>query len=178
MSRGYCLATTYRALALVTGLRLIGVEIHMSEVVDNAPQEFWHPPVVQPEVAVATMVEVCDHCQTEFMVGARFCHDCGAARQPRIGPPLGHSWTRALEFLHVFEFHNVKEWLALSMASLIAFFAGLGCLLAAVAVGVIYSVQTLADFQAIQTWRIQWLLAALVAFAAGILLKQSGSQEK
>jgi hypothetical protein len=50
--------------------------------------------------------------------------------------------------------------------------------LAAVAVGIIYSVQTLADFQAIQSWRMQWLLAALVAFAAGILLKQSGSKEK
>lgn len=85
---------------------------------------------------------------------------------------------RSLEFLHIFEFHNVKEWLGLSMASLIAFFAGVGCLLAAVAVGVIYSVQTLADFQAIQSWRVQWLLAALVAFAAGILLKQSGSKEK
>jgi hypothetical protein len=109
------------------------------------------------------------------MVGAKFCHDCGAARQPKTLSPAGLGWTRALEFLHVLEFHNVKEWLGLPMASLIAFFAGLGCLLAAVAVGVIYSVQTLADFQAIQSWRIQWLLAALVAFAAGILLKQAGS---
>jgi hypothetical protein len=153
-------------------------EIHMSEVVDNAPQEFWRPPVAQPEVAVPAMVEVCDRCQTEFMVGARFCHDCGAARQPRIEASVGHGWMRSLEFLQIFEFHNVKEWLGLSMASLIAFFAGVGCLLAAVAVGVIYSVQTLADFQAIQSWRVQWLLAALVAFAAGILLKQSGSKEK
>jgi hypothetical protein len=64
------------------------------------------------------------------------------------------------------------------MASLIAFFAGLGCLLAAVAVGAIYSVQTLADFQAIQSWRVQWLLAALAAFVAGILLKQAGSVKK
>ncbi len=89
-----------------------------------------------------------------------------------------HSWTRALEFLRVLEFQNVKEWLGLSMASLIAFFAGLGCLLAAIAVGVIYSVQSLADFQAIQSWRMQWLLAALVAFVAGILLKQAGSTKK
>jgi MFS family permease len=72
----------------------------------------------------------------------------------------------------------VKEWLGLSMASLIAFFAGLGCLLAAITVGAIYSVQNLADFQAIQSWRIQWLLAALAAFVAGILLKQAGAKEK
>jgi len=150
----------------------------MSEVIDNAPQEFWRPPVAQPEVTVRAMVEVCDRCETEFMVGSRFCHDCGAARQPRTNSFAGHGWTRALEFLHVFEFHNVKEWLGLSMASLIAFFAGLGCLLAAITVGAIYSVQNLADFQAIQSWRIQWLLAALVSFVAGILLKQAGSAKK
>ena len=153
----------------------------MSEVIHNAPQEFWRPPIAQPEAAapvMPAMVEVCDGCQTEFMVGAKFCHACGAARQVKPSPFAEHNWTRALEFLHVLEFHNVKEWLGLSMASLIAFFAGLGCLLAAIAVGLIYSVQNLADFQAIQSWRMQWLLAALVAFVAGILLKQAGSKEK
>lgn len=150
----------------------------MSEVIDNAPQEFWRPPVAHSEAAVAAMVEVCDRCETEFMVGAKFCHDCGAARQPITRAFTEPSWTRALEFLRVLEFQNVKEWLGLSMASLIAFFAGLGCLLAAIAVGVIYSVQSLADFQAIQSWRMQWLLAALVSFVAGILLKQAGSAKK
>jgi MFS family permease len=150
----------------------------MSEVIDNAPQEFWRPPVAQPEAVVPAMVEVCDGCQTEFMVGARFCHDCGAARRPKTNSLAGHGWTRALDLLRVLEFHNVKDWLGLSMASLIAFFAGLGCLLAAIAVGAIYSVQNLADFQAIQSWRIQWLLAALVSFVAGILLKQAGSAKQ
>jgi hypothetical protein len=151
----------------------------MSEVIDNTPQEFWRPPaVVRPAAAVPAMVEVCERCQTEFMVGAKFCHDCGASRQLKSIPFAEHSWTRVLEFLHILEFHNVKEWLGLSMASLIAFFAGLGCLLAAITVGAIYSVQTLADFQAIQSWRMQWLLAALVAFVAGILLKQAGSKVK
>ncbi|MGA9898181.1 MAG: hypothetical protein WBQ09_08775 [Terriglobales bacterium] len=74
------------------------------------------------------------------------------------------------------EFQSIKDWLGLSLASLIAFFAGLGCILAAVAVGLIYSVQSLADFQAIQLWRLEWLLAALVAFVAGILLKHAGSR--
>lgn len=147
----------------------------MAHAVENAPQEFWRPPVVQPDAAEPIMVEVCDRCGTEFMVGARFCHDCGAGRQPIAASSAAQGWTRVLESLRMLEFHNVKDWLGLPMASLIAFFAGLGCLLAAVAVGVIYSVQTLADFQAIQSWRIQWLLAALVAFAAGILLKQAGS---
>jgi len=55
--------------------------------------------------------------------------------------------------------------------SLIAFLLGLGCVAATVAVGLIYSVQSLADFQAIQLWRVQWLLGAIAAFLAGILLK-------
>lgn len=150
----------------------------MSELIDNAPQEFWRPPVAQPEAAAPAMVEVCDRCHTEFMIGARFCHDCGASRQPIDHRPSELNWMRSLEFLKVLEFHNVKEWLGLSMASLIAFFAGLGCILAAITVGVIYTVQNLADFQAIQWWRMQWLLAALVAFVAGILLKQAGSAKK
>jgi hypothetical protein len=150
----------------------------MSQVIDNAPQEFWRPPVAEPEAAVPAMVEVCDGCKTEFMVGAKFCHACGAARQLRTNPFAEHTWRRALEFLHVLEFQNVKEWLGLPLASLIAFFAGLGCLMAALAVGVIYSVQNLADFQAIQSWRTQWLLAGLVSFVAGILLKQAGAAKK
>jgi hypothetical protein len=150
----------------------------MSEVIDSAAQEFWRPPVAQAEPAAQSMVEVCDRCETEFMVGARFCHLCGDARQPKVDRPVTPAWAHTLEFLKVLEFQSVKQWLGLSMASLIAFFAGVGCLLAAITVGLVYSVQNLADFQAIQSWRIQWLLAALVAFVAGILLKQAGAKEK
>jgi hypothetical protein len=150
----------------------------MSEVINNTPQEFWRPPIVQSEPAVPTMVDVCGHCRSEFMVGARFCHGCGAERQRALDTYSRHVWDRSLDYLKVLEFQNLKEWLGLSIASLIAFFAGVGCLLAAIAVGMIYSVQNLADFQAIQSWRIQWLLAALVFFVAGILLKQAGAGKK
>jgi hypothetical protein len=80
------------------------------------------------------------------------------------------------EFFNALEFQSVKDWLGLAIAPLIAFFAGLGCILAALTVGLIYSAQSLADFQAIQLWRLEWLLAALVAFVAGILLKHAGSR--
>jgi hypothetical protein len=150
----------------------------MSEVIDNAPQEFWRPPIVQTEMPVPAMVDVCDRCDSEFMVGAKFCHGCGAARKRTLDSYSGHIWTRSLDLLQALEFQNVKEWLGLSIASLIAFFAGVGCMLAAIAVGMIYSVQNLADFQAIQSWRMQWLLAALVFFVAGILLKQAGAVKK
>lgn len=144
----------------------------MSEVMHNEAQEFWHPPVVPAEVPSPALARACKRCGTEFMVGAHFCHVCGSSRPERVSELADANWERALGFLSVLEFHRIKEWFALPTASLIAFLIGVGCILSAIAVGLIYSVQSLADFQAIQLWRIEWLLAALAAFVAGILLKR------
>jgi hypothetical protein len=151
----------------------------MSEAVHNASQEFWRPPALRSETAVETLAEACDGCETEFIVGAHFCHVCGAARPSKADKLPPHSlWLECLEFLRALELHRLKEWFGLSTASCMAFLAGAGCTLAAITVGLVYPVQNVADFQAIQLWRIEWLLAALVAFAAGILLKRAGSAEK
>jgi hypothetical protein len=48
--------------------------------------------------------------------------------------------------------------------------AGLICLGAAIATGFIYTASTLVDWQAIQIWRGEWMIAAGVAFICGILL--------
>jgi hypothetical protein len=149
----------------------------MSEVMPNTPREFWSPPVVQSgEQVEPPLAGACEDCGSEFMVGARFCHACGASRNIEISVERG--WARVWGFLSVLEFHAIKAWFGLPTATLIAFLIGVGCVLAAIAVGIIYSVQTLADFQAIQLWRIEWLLAALAAFVAGILLKRSESAGK
>jgi hypothetical protein len=37
---------------------------------------------------------------------------------------------------------------------------------------VFFSARTLVDWQAIQLWRIEWLLAAIAAFVVGLLLKK------
>jgi hypothetical protein len=105
------------------------------------------------------------------MVGAKFCHCCGARRG--LFDSGTKSWLGSLGFLKVLELHTLKGRLGLSVASLIAFFAGLGCILAAIAVGLVYSAEHVEDFEAIHLWRIEWLLAAIVAFVAGILLKKS-----
>src|SRR5215475_11479877 len=59
----------------------------MSEVVQDAQQEFWRPPVrveatetVSLPPAPPSMAETCSGCGSEFMIGSRFCHTCGAAR--------------------------------------------------------------------------------------------------
>ncbi|MGH9499007.1 MAG: hypothetical protein ACRD3L_07665 [Terriglobales bacterium] len=145
----------------------------MAQAVHNAPQEFWQPPVAHPQ-SLPALENACAGCGSEFMVGARFCHVCGASRAAK-GPAEIPFWMQPLEILKALEFQSVKDWLGLSLPALIAFFAGLGCILAAMTVGLIYSAQSLADFQAIQLWRLEWLVAALVAFVAGILLKNAGS---
>jgi len=145
----------------------------MAQAVHNPSQEFWQPPVAHPQ-SLPALENACDGCGSEFMVGARFCHVCGGSRATKSASAVP-AWMQPLDFLRALEFQAVQDWLGLSLAALIAFFAGLGCILAAVGVGFIYSVQTLADFQAIQLWRLEWLLAALVAFVAGILLKHAGS---
>jgi len=142
----------------------------MSDVARDASKEFWQPPATQPDSMIG-MVEVCDGCGTEFMAGARFCYLCGTSRE--VGLARKWNWPSYFAFLKVLEFHRVKQGLGLGVASLVAFLAGIGCLLAVLAVSVIYTAQNLADFQAIQSYRTQWLLAAVAAFVAGILLKKS-----
>jgi hypothetical protein len=143
----------------------------MAEVVHNAPQEFWRPPAAAPTAVVSqsSLSDACDSCGAEFILSAQFCHVCGTGRKARmlVAQP---NWTR------YFEFHNIKQGLGLPLPSLIAFLAGVGCLLGAMIIGTIYAIQNFADFQAIQLWRMEWLLGAVAAFVAGILLKSSGKQ--
>jgi hypothetical protein len=138
----------------------------MSDVVRDAQHEFWRPPVAGSQTARPGAAPVCEGCGAEFMVGSLFCHACGTSREAHPSNPA--RWTLYLEF------HNIKRALGLSTAALIAFFAGIVCLvMAAVAVGMIYSVQTFNDFHAVQLYRMQWLLGAIAAFVAGLLLKKT-----
>ena len=75
-----------------------------------------------------------------------------------------------LRYLH---FHEIKRWVGLPTASLVAFMIGLGCIAGAICVSFIYKAQTFADWQAIQFWRIEWLLGATASFVVAILLKRS-----
>lgn len=75
-------------------------------------------------------------------------------------------------WLHYLHFHEIKSRTGLSTASLIAFVIGLGCVAGALLVGLL-TAKTLVDWQAIQFYRAECLLAATTAFVAGILLKKS-----
>jgi hypothetical protein len=141
----------------------------MSDVLPSTPHEFWRPPTAaSPSSAISIstgLAEVCKGCGGEFMVGSYFCHICGTERRRRA-VALDMGWTRHLEV------QNIKASLGLSTASFAAFLVGVACLLAALMVGMIYNIQNFGDFQAVQFWRMQWLLGAVAAFVAGILLKR------
>lgn len=146
----------------------------MAEVAHNTNSEFWKAPVGQaaaPATSAPVLPEICKHCSSEFVVGAGFCHVCGAQRsEPVLTQPS--SWARFAELARYLEFHRIKERIGLSTAALVAFLAGIACALAAVLVGFIFSANTVLDWQAVQLWRIQWLLGAASAFLAGILLRR------
>ena len=156
------------------------------------------PVAAAAEPAVAhPMAEACADCGGEFMIGARFCHTCGL-RRPLMNAATTDAalmaglwahyvrWVRARvgllpaywrrfsfpDWLQHLHFHEIKRWVGLPTAPLIAFIIGLGCVAGAVGVSLFYKASNLAEFEAIQMWRIEWLLAATASFVAGILLKQ------
>jgi len=137
----------------------------MSGVVNQAHNEFWRPPAAE---IIATQVrsETCKQCRTEFIVGSRFCHSCGTSRP--------HSELDcSAEIPGWSELTALGARLGLNTPSLIAFLTGTICLVGAVAVGILFSARTALDWQAIQLWRIEWLLGAIAGFVAGSLLKKT-----
>ncbi len=144
----------------------------MADAVHNVKQEYWRPSnarrlVVDPIPTDAT----CD-CGAEYLMGARYCHICGADRVPAMG--LGGFTFNWVEWL---DFSSIRRRTGLGTASLIFFVVGLACAFAAVAVGWLYTANTIQEWQAVQLWRIQWLLGATVAFLAGIVLKKAAPEQ-
>jgi hypothetical protein len=174
----------------------------MAEVVQDTQQEFWRPPsaVVADEIVlrepVPSMAEACPRCGTEFLFGSHFCHTCGGRRPEAMSAAarddaaaMAGLWQQAVirvhsavaafswskiqfpDWLRYLHFHEIKSWIGLSTASLIAFLIGVGCVAGALLVGLL-TAKTFVDWQAIQFYRAEWLLAATAAFVAGILLKK------
>lgn len=164
-------------------------------------------PLVEAPLPAQAMTEACAECGSEFMIGAKFCHTCGLRRPVLAQAGLDGSgtdaavlagvwarnvaWIRArissataawrkisfpgwLQYLH---FHEIQRFVGLPTASLIAFITGLGCVAGAIGVSLFYKASNLPEFQAIQMWRIEWLLGATASFVAGILLKKPSHDE-
>jgi hypothetical protein len=161
-------------------------------------------PVAAGMMPAPAMAEVCPQCRTEFLFGSRFCHTCGASRPlASVGVAnsdaieLAGAWQRLVEqsssaarlcmeaakaielppWLRYLHFHEIKKWVGLPTASLIAFVIGMSCVAGALLVGLL-TAKTFVDWQAIQFYRVEWLLAATAAFVAGILLKRPSKSDR
>ena len=143
----------------------------MAEAAQHAQNEFWRPPIqatIDPiGLTDPDLLEACDRCGTEFIVGSRFCHSCGNGREGTLQAAI---WR---EKVAIAKFASLADGLDLSTPAFISFLIGIGCVLAAAAVGVVFSTQRVIDWQAVQLWRIEWLLGAVAAFVAGCLLKKA-----
>lgn len=180
----------------------------MSEVAQSTQQEFWRPPShrLEQEALVRestpVMAESCPRCGTEYLLGSRFCHSCGGRRPEAISSSAradadalagmwergvhsvssaitGISWSRIkfpswLGYLH---FHEIKGRLGLSTGSFVSFVVGLACVTGALLVELL-PVKNLIDWQAIQIYRVEWLLGATASFVVGILLKKSPDTDR
>ena len=84
---------------------------------------------------------------------------------------------KAPGWLHYLHFHEIKSRVGLSTASFIAFVIGMACVGGALLVGLL-TAKTFVDWQAIQLYRVEWLLAATASFVAGILLKKQDRDDR
>ena len=178
----------------------------MADAAHQVQHEFWRPPApVSTQASPASNAssgaiasssapvtnrrrETCDACASEVILGARFCHTCGTAREstatPESSPAPESTSARGLTTRSA-ELHNLAALtglpqftaaarrLGLTTPSLLAFLLGLLCFFAALSVSIIFTARTTLDWQAIQLWRIEWLLASIASFAAAFLLKKS-----
>jgi hypothetical protein len=137
----------------------------MAERAQQVSQDFWRP-AHTPRTGVDSTISAacCANCAAEFALGARFCHVCGALREPLA--EQSSWWT---EWLNL---DTLCEKLGLNLAALVLFAAACLCVLGAVLSGFIYRADTMREWQAVQTWRIEWMLASVVALLAALLLKK------
>lgn len=141
---------------------------HMAQNYEER-QEFWKPVVAhrqENQAAVASAEQICQNCGSDFLMGSRFCHVCGTDRQINLADstPTGvGAW---------FDFIGLRDTLGQTTASFIALILGCACLIAAAVTGFLFTATTLLDWQAVQLWRIEWLLGASAMFVAGVLLKK------
>jgi hypothetical protein len=151
------------------------------------PAEFWKP-ATHPESGTTSgaICPYCPSCGTQFVPESLYCHLCGADRQAaddsEIGFPVPASIRQASRAVAGLASHSIaglgsrlallRDALGQTNTSLATLFAGGFCLLAALFTGLFFNATTLLDWQAVQLWRIEWLLAAIALMIAGVLLKK------
>ena len=141
----------------------------MLQAAHSASQEYWRPAdPATARIAGPILAEgLCPGCGVDYSEGARFCHICGKERNRQPAAP-----PTPMSFADFFDVAMLRERFALSWPSVGFFILGILCLVIVASVGLLYKSETLVQWQALQFWRIEWLLGAAAAMLAGILLKK------
>lgn len=130
-------------------------------------EDYWRPlpsGKSPSKVAAQPARARCSHCSAELAIAARFCHVCGVEQAENSEQTLNSLIRLDLRSLLGALDQNVPSFLALLLGCI--------CMLAAVLISFLFKISTLSDWQAVQLWRIEWLLGAIALFLAGILLKR------
>jgi hypothetical protein len=145
----------------------------MADHTRELSQEYWRPAPTpgndfqthgfQPQGNPA----FCAVCGTQYAGGARFCHLCGLGREDDL-----RAEKRGL-VMDWLDLDHIREQTGLSTISLVLVLAAAVFILASVMTGLVYSTSTIAEWQAVQTWKVEWLLATVVALLAAMLFKKS-----
>ncbi len=142
----------------------------MTDGVHDVHQDYWLPLNASQKAASAPARQDAPcSCGTAYQPGARFCHACGRKRvstTPRRTQPAVLPWL-GLE--------RVREFTGLSGFALALVIMGAVCALGALLIGWLQPTDTIEEWQAVQLWRIQWLLGAAISFLAVIALKRASS---
>jgi hypothetical protein len=77
-----------------------------------------------------------------------------------------------MTFADFFDVAMIRRRFGLSVPCVVLFILGIVCLVIASGIGILYKPETLVQWQAMQFWRVEWLLGAVAAMLAGILLKK------
>lgn len=145
----------------------------MAEFSRELSQEYWRPaPSAGNQFSLQSFPPqakeaFCVTCGAPYAVGARFCHLCGSGRTEDL-----HRARRST-IVDWFDLDALRKLFGLSTASLVFVSAAAMFLLAAAMTGLLYTTSTLAEWQAVQTWRIEWLLATVAALLSARLFKNA-----
>jgi len=141
----------------------------MGQAARSNSQEYWRPAnpdvvrLVEPTAARAA----CWRCGSDYPYAALFCHVCGSQRDPQVAPTrLTPVPTSNLDL------DSFRQRMNLPIPCLVFFLLGITCMVGAALTGFVFKSDTLVDWQAVQLWRVEWLLGAAAAMLAGILLKK------
>lgn len=139
----------------------------MADITRGPSHEYWRPApsAGSPFRAGPTPGNetCCAICGTPYASGARFCHTCGMNREDAL-----ENRNPIKDWL---DFDAMRTRLGLSTTSLVFVLAAAVFMLATMMTGLVYNTSTLAEWQAVQTWRIEWLLATVAALLAAMLFK-------